>query len=104
MASKKNCFEILRDLAWLPDAPINFSSEVRGVQSIQGLIPFTSYGLNLNQLNSLANKLNRLLKEDPDSSAREIYRIGLISNSTTKFLPAPLNCDCFSIWNLFGCR
>lgn len=90
MSAKKNAFEVLRDLAWLPEVPDNFSSEVRGVRSLEGLVPFTSYGLNLNQLISLANKLNGFLKEGNEFSTREKYRVGLISNSTTKLLPAPL--------------
>jgi len=87
--------DLYAQLAWLPRQPENFSAlchaaldthEDLGVR-IRAL---ANYGLDENALNKLAKVIDKARARGLSLDPLTPFRLGIISNSTSDFLPAPL--------------
>jgi FkbH-like protein len=77
---------LYEDLSWLPKPPDDFSFRLSKASCGNDLQKLAKFSLDDNQLNSLYNKI-KLFKNDLDSLSPLIpTKIGLISNSTSRFI------------------
>jgi len=85
---------LYENLAWLPQAPGDFTSRCRALTGAsEGFGPrvqaLAAYSLDDNQLNRLANAIAKARERGASLAPLTPFRLGLLSNSTTDFiLPA----------------
>lgn len=77
----------LLELPWLLPAPQDLAARVNDAGNVADLLDLTRYALNINQ----CEKLNKaLLRQSALSDLPVHFNLGVVSNSTTDFLPAVL--------------
>jgi len=79
------------NLSWLPQAPINFTSDCRAVAKLDSdvgldLQRLANYSLNGNQLNRLSKVLGSLREGGKSLAPLSSFRLGVLSNSTIDFI------------------
>lgn len=78
------------DLAWLPEAPPDFSSRLASASTGADLRALAGHALDSNQLNRLTKKLATLQNTGADLSTLTPFVLGIISNTTTKLITPAL--------------
>jgi FkbH-like protein len=81
---------LYENLAWLPDAPQDFASQLANASAGAPLRALANYRLDSNQLNRLAKKLASLQNTGTDMSPLAPFSLGIISNATTKLITPAL--------------
>lgn len=81
---------LYENLAWLPEAPPDFSGRLASVSTGADLRALANYALDSNQLNRLAKKLAALQNTGADLSPLAPFSLGVISNATTKLITPAL--------------
>jgi len=81
---------LYESLAWLPDAPQDFASRLSGASTGAQLRALASHALDGNQLNRLARRLAALQKDGADLAPLAPFRLGFISNATTRLIAPAL--------------
>ncbi len=81
---------LYEDLSWLPAPPEDFASQLAKVDTGAQLRALANHALNSTQLNRLTKKLLALQSNSIDISPLVPFRLGVISNTTTKLITPAL--------------
>lgn len=77
-------------LSWLPGAPQDFANRLSGAATGTQLRALANHALDSNQLNRLAKRLAALQKAGTDLTPLAPFRLGFISNATTRLITPAL--------------
>ena len=78
------------DLSWLPPPPANFRQQHASAVDALSLKRLANFALNASQMQSLARAWNKLDERARQAAGLTPFRLGILSNATTDFLPASL--------------
>ena len=81
---------LYEDLTWLPVPPEDFASQLAKVDTGTQLRALATHALDSTQLNRLAKKLLTLQSKSVDLFPLAPFRLGVISNTTTKLITPAL--------------
>lgn len=83
---------VLVDLPWLPRPPSDFRARARAVTAADGaeIRHLAGHALDINQLNTLAKAISRVLSEHGSITGLTRFRLALLGNGTTSMLAPAL--------------
>ena len=81
--------QLIEDLHWLLAPPLDLKERMQNLFDASDLRQIANYALDTNQLSKLAGKLKALRKNSVDLRPLAAFKLGVVSNATTKlFSPA----------------